>query len=82
MQKLIVVRTSSNALPEGCVDYAECVSAQNLPTPPAVHLDATRDTMILPHSSGTTGLPKAVMLPHRMLVRMMSNLSKCVYATP
>jgi len=36
-------------------------------TPPAVTIDPN-DTVLLPYSSGTTGLPKGVMLTHRNLV--------------
>ncbi|HVC82937.1 MAG TPA: 4-coumarate--CoA ligase family protein [Chloroflexota bacterium] len=36
--------------------------------PPEVAIDALRDLAILPYSSGTTGLPKGVMLTHHNLV--------------
>ena len=37
-------------------------------TYPDVTIDTHNDTFVLPFSSGTTGLPKGVMLTHRNLV--------------
>jgi acyl-CoA synthetase (AMP-forming)/AMP-acid ligase II len=37
-------------------------------TPPAVEIDPVNDLAVLPYSSGTTGLPKGVMLTHHNLV--------------
>jgi acyl-CoA synthetase (AMP-forming)/AMP-acid ligase II len=38
------------------------------PDPPRVEIDPRHDVVVLPYSSGTTGLPKGVMLTHYNLV--------------
>lgn len=41
---------------------------------PQVEIDSATDLAVLPYSSGTTGLPKGVMLTHRNLV---ANVAQC-----
>jgi acyl-CoA synthetase (AMP-forming)/AMP-acid ligase II len=41
---------------------------------PAVEIDPVRDIAALPYSSGTTGLPKGVMLTHYNLVAMLRQM--------
>ena len=43
-------------------------------TPPEVHIDPAAQVAVLPYSSGTTGIPKGVMLSHRNLV---ANVAQC-----
>ena len=43
--------------------------------PPEVAIDPANDLVVLPYSSGTTGLPKGVMLTHRNLV---ANICQCI----
>ena len=42
--------------------------------PPEVAIDPAADIMALPYSSGTTGLPKGVMLTHRNVVANLAQL--------
>ena len=42
--------------------------------PPTVAIDPSTDVVVLPYSSGTTGLPKGVMLTHRNLVANLAQI--------
>jgi acyl-CoA synthetase (AMP-forming)/AMP-acid ligase II len=42
--------------------------------PPRVAIDPATDVVVLPYSSGTTGLPKGVMLTHRNLVANLAQV--------
>jgi len=57
---------------EGARPFAELFQAGD--QPPSVPIDPRNDLVVLPYSSGTTGLPKGVMLTHRNLV---ANLCQC-----
>ena len=51
---------------EGATPFAALLTAGG--TPPAVAIDPAEDLVVLPYSSGTTGVSKGVMLTHRNLV--------------
>jgi acyl-CoA synthetase (AMP-forming)/AMP-acid ligase II len=51
---------------DGARPFAELM--QHGDQPPAVAIDPRNDIVVLPYSSGTTGLPKGVMLTHYNLV--------------
>ena len=49
---------------------------------PEVDLDPDADIAVLPYSSGTTGLPKGVMLTHANLVANLCQLQECFPIEP
>ena len=51
-----------------------CSLLDNSGKVPAVEIDPRSDIVALPYSSGTTGLPKGVMLTHYNLVAMLSQM--------
>jgi len=62
---------------EGATPFAELIG--DPADAPEVEIDPGSDLAVLPYSSGTTGLPKGVMLTHRNLV---ANLSQVQDAFP
>ncbi|MFN8494679.1 MAG: 4-coumarate--CoA ligase family protein [Caldilineaceae bacterium] len=57
---------------EGATPFAALL--QNDGQAPAVQIDPQKDLVVLPYSSGTTGLSKGVMLTHHNLV---ANIAQC-----
>jgi len=62
---LAVERLFSFDVMEGATPFGDLLAEPG--TPPAVSIDPS-DVVALPYSSGTTGLPKGVMLSHRNLI--------------
>src|SRR5262245_13614378 len=67
VEEIFVFGTADGARP-----FAELYQAGDQPS--AVRIDPREDLVVLPYSSGTTGLPKGVMLTHHNLV---ANLCQC-----
>ncbi|MDA1117296.1 MAG: AMP-binding protein [Proteobacteria bacterium] len=57
---------------EGATPFAALLAGDA--TPPAVAIDARKDLVALPYSSGTTGLPKGVMISHYNLVAQLCSV--------
>ncbi|CAL9488779.1 4-coumarate--CoA ligase family protein [Streptomyces sp. enrichment culture] len=49
---------------------------------PRVAIDPAEDVAALPYSSGTTGTPKGVMLPHRQIATNLAQLNPAIPAGP
>ncbi|KAJ8308077.1 hypothetical protein KUTeg_012951 [Tegillarca granosa] len=63
---------------EGCVPFSTIINDSNCSLP-NVNIKPTNDVALLPYSSGTTGLPKGVMLTHHNLVAQLSQLRHHLY---
>ncbi len=62
---------------EGATPYSELLEPNG--SAPEVEIDPTVDLIALPYSSGTTGLPKGVMLTHHNLVSNIKQMEGMSY---
>ena len=60
---------------EGARPFSDLLGAPD--SEPDVELDPTTHVAVLPYSSGTTGLPKGVMLTHHNLVANLCQIQEC-----
>jgi acyl-CoA synthetase (AMP-forming)/AMP-acid ligase II len=65
---------------EGTTALAELIETDA--EPPEVEIDPGRDLAVLPYSSGTTGMPKGVMLTHRNLVANIDQANARIGLSP
>ncbi len=62
---------------EGATPFVSLLEGEG--EPPQVEINTREDLAVLPYSSGTTGLPKGVMLTHHNLVANMSQMDGLEY---
>ncbi|EOA30264.1 hypothetical protein CARUB_v10013386mg [Capsella rubella] len=65
----VTVVITDDVIPEGCLSFSELTQSGDLRVNTEISPD---DVVALPYSSGTTGLPKGVMLTHKGLVTSVS----------
>ena len=63
---VIILKCTSDEKKEGCLSFDDMTSKARGDI--SIVIDVDNDIVTLPFSSGTTGLPKGVMLTHKNMV--------------
>ncbi|XP_045162739.2 uncharacterized protein LOC123527392 [Mercenaria mercenaria] len=66
---------------DGCQPFSDLLADDGKYFPTDITIDPHEDVVILPYSSGTTGLPKGVMLSHYNVVSNMIQLQQSIRTT-
>ncbi|TKR62636.1 hypothetical protein L596_026565 [Steinernema carpocapsae] len=74
---VVIANNGSKLYPKGTTAFQEVLLYPANPYRPEVQVDFYQDVVIIPYSSGTTGLPKGVMLSHCNLIHQQDVLTVC-----
>ena len=72
MMKIILILYILDGFRSGCLNFTDMTSEARSDI--KIDIDVDQDIATLPFSSGTTGLPKGVMLTHKNLVRFLKDV--------
>lgn len=74
MRHIIVIGAGPEEVQQGLLAFHDLVKDDGKAFPHSLQINPREDVVVLPYSSGTTGLPKGVMLTHYNLVANMHQL--------